>query len=122
VPCDLEAQCRLADASDTGQRDEPVLGKEAEDLLDLGVSADEFGDTAWKVSGGVRRSGNARRYGANRSDRGVCRARTDLPRELITPSGYRQDQVVIRPEGLAQRRDLVLQSVFFDDPARPHPV
>jgi hypothetical protein len=46
VPCDLEAQCRLADASDTGQRDESMLGKEVQDLPDLGVSADEFGETA----------------------------------------------------------------------------
>ena len=45
MPCDFEAQCRLADASDTGQRDEPVLGDEIKDLLYIFVATDEFGNT-----------------------------------------------------------------------------
>ena len=43
----------------------------------------------------------------------------DLGGELVASPGHRLDQVAARPEGLAQTRNLALQPVFLDDPARP---
>src|SRR5215471_13402689 len=56
LPSDLDAQCSLADASDTRKCDEPMLSNEIQDLPELGVSADELGETHRKVSWGVGRN------------------------------------------------------------------
>ena len=47
------------------------------------------------------------------------RDRADLSGKLVTSSGDGADQVTVRPEGSAQRRDLRLQIIFLNNPARP---
>ena len=42
-----------------------------------------------------------------------------LLREFVTSPGDRADQVAVRPEGSTQRRDLRLQIIFLNNPARP---
>jgi hypothetical protein len=52
----------------------------------------------------------------------LARARpqnVDLAGELVTAPGDRADQVALRPEGLAQHRNLGLQVVLLDDPTGP---
>jgi hypothetical protein len=50
------------------------------------------------------------------------RDRADLPGELVAASANRADQVAIRSDGVAQRRDVGLQVVLLDDPVRPDAV
>ena len=49
VSCDLEAEPRLADAAGAGQRDEAMGGAEVQDLVELGVAADQFGNRLRQV-------------------------------------------------------------------------
>ena len=46
----------------------------------------------------------------------------DLAGKLVAAPGDRADQVTVGPEGPAERGDLGLEVVFFDNPVRPDPV
>jgi hypothetical protein len=56
VSCDLAAEACLADTSGTDQGDEAVGGGEAQDLAQLVVAADQFGNRLRQVR---RRAGGA---------------------------------------------------------------
>jgi hypothetical protein len=44
----------------------------------------------------------------------------DFAGELVTASGHGTDQIAIRTESGAQRRNLPLEIIFLDDPIGPH--
>ena len=78
-------------------------------LAELGVAADQFGN----------RRGQVRRRQATAASGRRGRGRVDLAGELVAAPGYGAHQVAVAGERLAQRRDLHLQVVLFDDPAGP---
>jgi hypothetical protein len=55
----------------------------------------------------------------NRLHMRARRERADLSGELVASSRNRADQVAIRSEGVAQGRDLEVQTVLLDNPVRP---
>jgi len=120
LSCDLEAKPRLADASGAGQGDQAVGGAKAQDLGQLGVTADQFGNLLRQVRG--RAGWHGRRFSHFRGRLGIRRRRggADLSGELVSASSGRADQVAVRREHLAQCRDVDLQIILFDDPAGPN--
>src|SRR5215468_11992644 len=97
MPGNFEAQRRLADPSDTGESDEPMLCDEIENLPKRGVSADQFEETTRKIGG---------RGGSLASRFGTLPARVsrlDVPGELVAASSNSTNQVTVRAECLAQR-------------------
>ncbi|HEV7995173.1 MAG TPA: hypothetical protein VGP52_02825 [Stellaceae bacterium] len=87
----------------------------AKDFVDFGIPADQLGNRLRQVR---RRQGRRGHPGAG----ALVRARrqdADLAGELVAASGDRADQLALRPKGGAQRRDMRLQIVFFDDPVGP---
>ena len=114
---DLEAEARLADLSLTDQRNQPIGRRVVRHVGDRGLSADQFGYALGEIGRRAGRGGNGQRR------RHLLRAEArlelaDLAGELIALPGNRLDQLAVRPEGLAQRRNLVLQPVFRPDPAQ----
>ena len=57
--------------------------------------------------------------GTNRLRIRPRRDRADLPGKLVASSGDRADQAALRSEGVAQGRDLEVQTVLLDNPVRP---
>jgi hypothetical protein len=60
VSCDLAAEACLADTSGTDQGDEAVGGGEAQDLAQLVVAADQFGNRLRQVRRRAGRRGHGR--------------------------------------------------------------
>jgi len=119
LACKCEGQRCLPDAAGADHRYEPVRGDEIQDLAALLLPADQLGNRLWYVGRRQDRYVLRRRHPRN----GFIRARrqnVDLPGELVAASGDRADQLALRPEGGAQGRNLGCQTIFFDDPARPH--
>ena len=75
VSCDLKAEPGLADASGAGQGDEAMGGAEVQDLGQLGVAADQFGNRLRQVRG--RAGWRGRRFAAIPA---ACRAHRPAPR------------------------------------------
>ena len=120
MPCDLEAEAGLTDASGTCQGDEPVGGGEAQDLLEFDLAADQLGNRLRQVRRRAGCGGNLHGRVCNRRRIRARRDRPDLPGELVASSGNRADQVAIRSEDVAQGRDLDVQTALLDDPVRPY--
>jgi len=99
-----------------------MLRNEIQDLPELGVSADKLGETTGEVRREVGWNRSARGQLGDQPARRACRARPDDPGELVAASGNRSDQVVVCAKCPAQSRNLVSQSVLFDDPAWPYSV
>ncbi len=93
-----------------------MRGGEAQDLVEIVVPADQLGNrfrqVRWRRGRCGPRRGADALVPARRQD-------ADLARELIAVSGDRADQLTLRPKGGAQRRNLSLQTVLFDDPVGP---
>ena len=73
-------------------------------------------------TGSGRLVGGSIAAGSAAASAGLVRARrhnADLAGKLVAASGDRADQLALRPEGGAQRRDLGLQAVLLDDPVGP---
>src|ERR1700736_3039713 len=119
VPGDLEAETRLPDPSSTRQGDQTVGGGEAQDLLELQIAADQFGNRLRYVRHWAGRGGDRHGRLCNRPRMRPRLKRADLAGELVASSGNRADQVAIRSEGVAQSRDLDVQAALLDDPVRP---
>ena len=117
--CDLEAEARLADPSGTRQGDQAVGGGEAQDLLELDVAADQLGNRLGQVRRWAGWGGHLHGRPCNRLRMRARRDRADLPGKLVASSGNRADQVAVRSEGVAQGRDLDVQTALLDDPVRP---
>jgi hypothetical protein len=97
-----------------------MCGDEAEDLAEMVVPADQLGNRRRQVCRWQRRCGLRRGHARNCRLVRAPRQHADLAGKLVAASGDRADQIPLRPEGGAQRRDLGLQIVFLDDPVGPH--
>ena len=116
---DRQGEPCLADAAGAGQGDEPMRGGKAHDFAQLVVPPDQLGNRLRQVS---RRQYRYRLRRGGPAPATLIRARrqdADLAGELVTPSGDRADQPAISTESRAQRRNLDLEGVLFDDLVRP---
>ncbi len=109
MPCDLQAQSRLADAAGADQGDQPMRGDQVRDVSELSLSADQ-------VRHGLRKV----RHPGGHSSNGRGRRRTDLARELIAASRHRPDQIAISAKHPSEHGDLGLKVVLLDNPVGPH--
>src|SRR4029077_16117181 len=89
----LEAEPGLADAAGAGQGDEAMRGADVEDLIQLGIAANELGNRLWQVYRRARRGGCRWRRPRGCLRIRPCRNRADLAGKLVTAPGDRADQV-----------------------------
>ena len=126
-----ESEPRLADAAGAGQGDEPMRGGKAQDLVENVIPANQLGNRLRQVRRrqlpgdppvGTGFAGIGLRGGYCRAGIGLRAARygVDLGRKLVAASGHGTDQIAIRTESGAQRRNLPLEIIFLDDPIGPH--
>src|SRR5205807_560726 len=80
--CDLEPEARLADPSGTRQCDQALGGGKAQDLVDLDVAADQFGNWLWQVRRWTGWGGRLQGRPCNRLHIRARRNRADLPGKL----------------------------------------
>ncbi len=108
VPCDLQAQSRLADAAGADQADQPMLGGQGRHFSEFGLATDQFRQRLRKVR---------RPRGSRTGGRG-CRY-ANLTRELIAAPGHRPDEIAIGAKELSEPGDLGREVIFFDHSVRP---
>ena len=125
-----ESEPRLADAASAGQGDQPMRGGKAQDLVENVIPANQLGNRLRQVGrrqlsghppvatgfAGIGRRGSHCRAGIGLR---AGRYGVDLAGELVAASGDGTDQIAIRTESGAQRRNLPLEIIFLDDPVGP---
>jgi hypothetical protein len=93
---------------------------QAHDFRDLSITANQLGNRRRQVRRRRGRRGLRRDNPRTGALVQACRQNPDLAGELVTASRDCADELALRREGGAQRRNLGCHTIFPDDPARPH--
>ncbi|HTB47669.1 MAG TPA: hypothetical protein VK741_28885 [Acetobacteraceae bacterium] len=119
APRGFQGEARLADATNAGQGNDTVPGREVLDFLQFAITADQSGNRRGQVRQRRGEIGRRRRGLRTCLRRSTRQGRAHGAGELVAASGNGTDQIAIGPEDPAQCRDLGLQIILLDDPVRP---